>query len=1146
MFLGNPRFVTVIVGAVLGLGCAPEFNPTAPKESSRSFGEKFFTVACQRVAYTSSLRARELNPSLPVDVSGSRYRQACRYGPEYLPADTAARDPKVATLGAYHNPMVQAVDLIFPGSELSDLQDYMISILPLTDNDSFPAVVRKGAEIIGMMEQDGDLHWSLARLDGRVGYRPREVCLGLVRELLSYDKLHPMLTTLLNLVGEGGKGHQALLDLVEALSLELRTVKKIHDPSQAHPEHPGTADRTLKLAIDLLLTQDPAFGSGGAPMLMVRRDWRGLAAVRPNPQTAALPAPFVDQDKDGLADIDNLLGEFVTSPQGAAVPPPFLWDKSAQDPAASRDADGRALDATGQSIYRYVNLDSTLLAALSRDAEKIMDPVKRTGTRLLLGATALLGGRVKKQKQGAPGEVIEYNGFDTAKSSLLDFLYGVMQMGRDPNIDDTLDAAVLLLKQHENEMARVLGALLDVKDLSKDAKYNSAVADPQSNYYDDVIAVIQNIVNKDGGKLMEDLLVAIGDPRVKNLSGMIADYMRYKDVHLLNQTTLKVNSPFFKTPVDRSLPDTGNNRSIQQRLNHILANTNGMKWCNKEGACIGLSLMGTDLCVAKFKACELFEVENGALFYTQSIARLRDSNGNLTTTPKGYLRLKTENMPGWLAAIVKATGPDTVLKLMAGIDGMSSHPTTEAVNRLMFMDPLPTMLALVQDPAIDVDGHQVNKYHLGTLLSWEVPHPQYSCSHNDPCNFYEAIRPVVQAFADHNAEQLFLDLLTVTHRHYSSKNSKTYQFADPNKPDYSAGSNLVSYEPLIADVLEKTDLLAALNALGPVLDQLKTSGGRPAKQALVQTVAYLVDPTRSPGLTYRDGRTESKTTDGTKTVPGGVSPFYIMADAWAAKRDALKSMEASDKLIADAWNSSTSDLVDIFLTVEGTGLKARFENRRLVPAGEALVKFIRGRIAAHKNKDLASWLQQELPDALEQKLASPVVSRAADFLRIAEDDPPSVQAIYDLIDYLIDELNHNPSFRASVTGIADIAQMLLDDNDIVPVVNVLGKVIEPKRALVKTALHFLKPAVAKDQKQVLSKVLRNAYKEQSPGKSPVQTLLDLATELHRLKPGAGTHYTGPDFQEAFRQAREFLADQETGLEKFFEIVKNRCGGPCSN
>jgi hypothetical protein len=1130
----------------LGAGCVPDFEPKSPPNlNERTFGEKFFTIACQRVAYTSSLRGAELNPNLPVDVAGQRYRQACRYGPEFLPPDAAARDPKVATLMSYKKPMVEAVNLIFPGSELSDLQDYMISILPLTDDDSFPAVVRKGSELIGMMEQDQDLHWALARLDSRVGYRPRDVCLGMVREMLRYDKLHPLLTTLLELTGEGGKGHQAFLDLMEAVSLELRTVQRIHDPDRPNPEHPGGKDRTLRLALDLMLSQDPAFGSSSStPMLVVRRDWRGLARVSPTPGTSTLPLPFVDSDNDGLADMDVTMGSFLTSPKDARVPRPFLWDTTKPDTAPKRDGMGRALDAAGNELYDYIDLDTTLIAALSRDAVKIMDPVKRTGTKLLIGLSALLGPRIDRNKAGEASETLSYKGFDTKKAPLLDFAHAALSLGRDPGIDDTLNAAVMLLKQHETETARLLGAAFDVKDLSKLAKYGSAKLDPKSNFFDDLIAVVRQIAVKDNGKLLEDLIAALADPRTKNLGGMFANYYRYRDVHQLDQSTLKVKNPYFNTPVDRSKPDSGHDRSIQQRLQHIIANTNGMKMCSKEGAVIKLPVIGITI-AGPFKACELFQVDNGALLYTESIARLRAGNGNLTTTPKGYLRLKTENMPGWVATIVNTVGEDEVLKLLSGIDGLTSHPTTEALNRLMFMDPLPEGLQDVQDPAVDVDGHQVCKYHVGSLLSWEVPHPQFSCSHNDPCQFYDAIRPVVQAFADHDAEQLFLDLLTVLHRHWASRQSKTYQFTDPQKPDYATGSAVVTYEPLLVDVMEQTDLMHALNAVSPVLNTMKLDNGQLARRALSQTVAFLVDPTLSAGLTYRDGRTESKTTDGTKTIPGGVSPFYLLADAWAAKTAAIDKAKTDDPTAAAAWDSATSDLIDIFLGVEGTGVKSRFQNRRLVPVGEAVVKLLRARIAAHRqNGDLADWLHRDLPEALELKLASPVTTRAADFLRIAEDDPPTVKAIYELVDFLIDEITNNPSFHATVTGLADMAQLLVDDDDVVPILNALGRVIEPKRKLIPLALRFLKPAIAKDTKQSLTKVLRNAYKEQAPGKSPIQTLLDLATELHRLKPGSGAAYTGPDFQEAFRQAKDFLGNQETGLEKFFEIVKSRCGGPC--
>jgi hypothetical protein len=1200
------RSCTTLLLVILA-GCGPELVPAQPPASTQSFGEKFFTIACQRVAYTSSLRAlelaeeaREQDPALalpPVDVSGSRYRLACRLGPEHLPASARADDPKVATLVQNRDPMAEAVNLIFPGAELSDLQDYMVGILPQTDSDAFPALVRQGAAVIGALEKDPALHAALARLDGRIGYRPRKVCLGLMREALQYPELHALLARLIELVSEGGKGHQAFLDVVEALSFELRRAEPVADAADSQ--------RTLRLALELLLRQDPAFGSTPAdPMLLVRRDHRGLALVRPD-AGKQLPAPFVDKNADGLADADGL-GRFVTL-GNIAAPAPFRLDQKAPDTAPGRDASGRALDLKGQPLYEYLDLDTTLLAALSRDAVSMVDPKKDDIVQLLLGVSGLMGERRPAARQGKGDEALKYLGFDTAKAPLLDLIHGALQLLRDPDIDPTLEAAQLLLTKHEAPTARLVAAALDASDRGK--KHPEAQLDPKSNFYDDLVVVLQKVSATPG--LLEDLIRAFADPRTKNLAGMFANYLKHKDVHVLDPSTSKVLNPVYKVPVDRSKVDSGHDRSIQQRLMHIINNTHHMKMCNKEGATIGLDIFGYTLKVAgPYKACELYEIAGGANFYVQSIARLRGSGNALTQTPKARLRLKTENMSGvggtLLKGVLSTLGEGKVLSMIGGIDGLchesssdECHPTTEAVNRLMFMDPLPAMLAKIQDPAIDIDGHQVNQYHVGTLLSWEVRHPQYSCSANDPCQFYDALRPVVQAFADHNAEDLFLDLMSVLHRHFASKQSKTHQYADPLKPDFAWGSGIVSWEPLLVEILEQGDLLGALNAAAGALDTLKLASGKPAKEALARTIGYLVDPVRSKGLSYRDGRTSSLTTDGTKTVPGGVSPFYLLADAFAAKRAALAKLEAGpDKRLAEAWRSSTSDLVDIFLGTEGTPSTKRFKNRRLVPAGVALVDFLRARLKAHAS-DLDSWLGKTLPQSLEETLSGPIVARAADLLRIVDGEPGVKDALYGAIAFLIDEAKQSSAFRATLTGVADMVQLLLDDADLVPVARALGEAASPKNGLIDAALRFLGPALDADatgaacdtaaecgaeqacvplavkratgascsadkdcgpggacsasgecfrarscSRQTLTRILRNAYQEQTPGKSPVQTLLDLATELHRLRPGEGTPYAGEDFAEAFRQARDFLANEETGLEKFFSIVKSRCGGPC--
>ena len=1161
--------------AALVLGCGDGMPADPSRDNGQNFGEKFFNVVCQRVAYTSSVQshARSLaanakDPKVsirPLDVSGSWYRLPCRYGDSHLDkqgwAAAWAKDPKVATMIKNRARLVKATNLIFPSNELSSLQDYMVKILPLTDNDKFPNLINKVASIIRTdLELDGALHMSLVRLDRRVGYRPRTVCLGILREALQYKDLHPLLNKLLAFAGEGGVGHEPLMQLLDALAFELKTARRVDDKSLAKPVHQGAADRSLRLGLDLLMTQDSRLATKAKPMLLVRRDWRGVARVRVDPKTGKLPAPFVDKNGDRLADIDNY-ADYVTA-GGKPVPLPFVYDGT-KGHAPGRDGQGRALDAAGKLIFDYVNLDTTMLAALSRDAVEIMDYKKDVAMELPLGMAALMGPR-KAMTKTVGNQSLTYQGFDTtlkkatppaqSKAPLLDLAHAVFTTLRDPNIAATLDGAKQLLSKHESQTARLVDAVLKARDTGK--KYPGAKLSDDSLMWDQSVVVLQKVAAKKG--LMEDLIKALAVPRTRNLGVMFANYMKYRDVHILGPKNVKVvnksdgKAAAFRTPVDRGKPDTGPNRSIQQRLSHIINNTNGMKMCNKDNACLGIRLnlgpLSQDLCIYKFKKCKLFKVDNGAVFYTSSIARRRDSKGKLTNTPKGHLQM---NLPKVILDILKTfnVSQDVVLEMISGIKGMGTHPTTEALNRLMFMPKYPDALAMLQDVPVDIDGHKLNSYHEGSLVSWEARHPQFSCKADDPCQFFDAIRPVVQAFADHDSEKLFVDLLSVMHRHYATKASKTHQFADPKVKDFAYGSGMATWEPLIVEVLGQGDLMPALNGLSVVLKDLKLSNGKPALPALAASSAFILDPTVSPPLSYRNGSTVARGNDNKPISCGSsscVTPFYLFADAFAARRTVLAAArKGKDKLLADAWDSSTSDLADIFLLAERKGAQYRFKNRRMVASSTMLVDFLLARIAAHRKAgDLDQWANQLSAD-LARKLEGPVLARAVDFVKVVRTNDTMRKALYDVLDYLINELDYNTAFRASVTGIADLMQLLIDDVNLVPMSRAAGRVIDRKTGLILAALRFLKPAIAADEKHILSGVLRNTALEQTPGKSPVNTLFEVASEVHRLNPGAGTRYGPADFANVFKETRDFLEHKDTGLAKFFEIIKNRCGGdPC--
>lgn len=78
--------------------------------------------------------------------------------------------------------------------------------------------------------------------------------------------------------------------------------------------------------------------------------------------------------------------------------------------------------------------------------------------------------------------------------------------------------------------------------------------------------------------------------------------------------------------------------------------------------------------------------------------------------------------------------------------------------------------------ALDRDGDRFDVQHAGTLPVLELD------------NFYDQVRPIVQAFVDAGAEQLFVDVMAVLHKHWSSAASSSTQTTDPAGANYAFGS----------------------------------------------------------------------------------------------------------------------------------------------------------------------------------------------------------------------------------------------------------------------------------------------------------------------------------------------------------------------
>src|SRR5205085_1406227 len=136
-----------------------------------------------------------------------------------------------------------------------------------------------------------------------------------------------------------------------------------------------------------------------------------------------------------------------------------------------------------------------------------------------------------------------------------------------------------------------------------------------------------------------------------------------------------------------------------------------------------------------------------------------------------------------------------------------------------------------------------------------------------------------------------------------------------------------------------------------------------------------------------------------KTPVAKVTPYYLLADAFAHKRASLSQAPADQQ---GAWASATSSLVDQMLTIEKQQDGSfRMKNRRMHAVTLVLVDFLRSRLSMHaQSNDVDEWVHKRLTGDLTDTLGGPVFAAMADFVAKVENDPDARNQLYGLLSYL--------------------------------------------------------------------------------------------------------------------------------------------------
>lgn len=363
--------------------CASDVGPAArPKRGS--IGEETFGVLCDRVG-AQSLRE---------DLGGDSFRAVChrdangafadKVDVSKLPAMPAGADraailgrarsiARIEALARHRADLIAALDALVPAAQTvtgactngeakplsGELATLLARMSEAYDDGTVPQATRSLGRLMNAIKASPDAQGALERLNKRAGYRPESVALGLARPALAYPRLRDLANATLALISPepAGPAYPTLRALSQTTELELAnaTAASYALPLTKAADAKLGIDRlsrprtSLELLSHLMSSEDLSFG-GGAPRYVVRRDVRGMATVAK--VNGVLPAPFVDTNADGLADVDPA-GRFVLS-NGAGAPSPFFRRSSRTTrrratPAAARSPPLRARSSTTSS-----------------------------------------------------------------------------------------------------------------------------------------------------------------------------------------------------------------------------------------------------------------------------------------------------------------------------------------------------------------------------------------------------------------------------------------------------------------------------------------------------------------------------------------------------------------------------------------------------------------------------------------------------------------------------------------------------------------------------------------------------------------------------------------------------------------------------
>jgi len=435
--------------------------------------------------------------------------------------------------------------------------------------------------------------------------------------------------------------------------------------------------------------------------------------------------------------------------------------------------------------------------------------------------------------------------------------------------------------------------------------------------------------------------------------------------------------------------------------------------------------------------------------------------------------------------------------------------------------------------------------------------------------FFEGIRPTLTAFSNYSylpasgevcqkdpqgrcvGEQLFLDLMVILDKHWSSQ-----------------GSSLFRYEDLLAWTFSQSDLFGTVADLVPTLDTLEYTSGRvkggqkrSGLEITSSMISFLFDPAvaASLGMTDHDGNKSTTTNDG-KTKPQ-LTPYDLFVQAlrgFDKRFDALGDVDKKAR-----WKSARSALVDQFLLADNGAWKNQAIARALPTLGRLAREQVNVNCPDRETTKKCDWARTEMTDKLLKVVEGPLFGAINDMNEALRADDELRAELDKLISYLLATASDPDAFALTLTALGDLLQVLEDDAELAPILRALAPIATPgavaegdalsptdNPGTVSLSLKYLKalmdepsnPDLRIDRYNVLDHVLPKLVTPVAAGKrAPLEVILDTISAIQRVDSAQPGAFSPDDYKAAASGLKTFLIDDYRGLEQFYTIVRGRNG-----